>query len=192
MADAAEHLKHERAEADARSAAEEQVAALWEEMQAAAKEAASSKAAEEVKAKAAFILTDLQPPVAPAEAIDGVRQELVAAAQAEADAAYEAAKAEASEKARADAEAKVRVGLVAVVVLCGVWPVRPVASGFRATTAVCRVGCNVHLTCHGSGPRAGPLPHLSHSLIFPTAACRAAGAAGGAQGPEGGGGGGGR
>lgn len=54
---------------------------LWPSMQAELKAAAEAAQLEDVKSKATFILNELQPAVAPPEAIEGVRTELVAAAQ---------------------------------------------------------------------------------------------------------------
>lgn len=104
--DASVALASTRADAAARAEAEVKAKTEWEEKQAELKAAAEAKQLEEVKARAAFVLNELQPAVAPPEAIQAVREELIANAQAELDAAYEAAKLAASEAAREAAETK--------------------------------------------------------------------------------------
>mmetsp|Transcript_19841 Transcript_19841/g.34202 ORF Transcript_19841/g.34202 Transcript_19841/m.34202 type:complete len:529 (+) Transcript_19841:243-1829(+) len=105
VADATAALEHTRSEAAARVDQEAIAAEAWATRQEQLKAEAAEKQEADIRAKAAFILADLQPVIASQETIDGVREELVTAAQTEADATYEAGKATAAEEARTLAEA---------------------------------------------------------------------------------------
>ncbi|KAL6760816.1 flagellar radial spoke protein 3 [Haematococcus lacustris] len=106
VGEAAAALATTREQAAKLAEAEAAAAVAWAAQQAEAAAAAEAAELEEVKGKATFILTQLQPPVATAETIETVRQELIAGAAAEAEAAWEAAKQAAAEAAQAAAEAK--------------------------------------------------------------------------------------
>ncbi|KAG2443140.1 hypothetical protein HYH02_009551 [Chlamydomonas schloesseri] len=104
--DAAAALAANRSSLADKAAATAATVDAWAERQAKMEAELQGKELEAVRRRPTFVLRELKPAVASADAINATAAELTAQAEEAANAKWEAEKAEAAEKARAEAEAK--------------------------------------------------------------------------------------